>query len=64
MTFWYVAGSADSYLRLTDSDPDPSPNPAIFVSDLQDGNYINYKDKKSQEVKKNIINQGFLTIFA
>ncbi len=30
VTFWYGFGSADTYLWLTD------PDPAIFVSDLQD----------------------------
>jgi hypothetical protein len=33
VTFWYGSGSADPYLWLTEPDPDP----AIFVSDLQDG---------------------------
>ncbi len=28
MTFWYSSGSGD---------PDPTPDPAIFVSDLQEG---------------------------
>jgi hypothetical protein len=33
VTFWYGSGSAGpSYLWLTD------PDPAVFVSDLQDGN--------------------------
>jgi hypothetical protein len=38
MTFWYESGSADPYLWLMDPDPDlaPDPDPAIFVSDLQD----------------------------
>ncbi len=34
VTFWYGFGSADPYLWLTDSTPDP----AIFVSDLQEDN--------------------------
>ena len=51
----------DPHLWLTDPDSDPAADPAIFVSDLQDGNkkvfvlitlwryhrYINFKDKKS-----------------
>jgi len=36
MKFWYRSGSADPYLRLMD--PYPDPDPAIFVSDLQDVN--------------------------
>ncbi len=32
--FWYGSGSADQYLLLMDTDPDP----AIFVSDLQEIN--------------------------
>jgi|688.fasta_scaffold1119958_1 hypothetical protein len=28
---------ADPYLCLTNSNPDPTPDPAIFVSELQDG---------------------------
>jgi hypothetical protein len=37
VTFWYESGSADPYLPpLTDSDP--TLDPAIFVSDPQDGN--------------------------
>ncbi len=34
VTFWYGSGSADSRLWLMDPDPDP----AIFVTDLQDAN--------------------------
>jgi hypothetical protein len=38
VTFWYglCSGSVDPYHWLTD--PIPSPDPTIFVSDLQDGN--------------------------
>ncbi len=50
MTYWYGSGSADPYLWLTDLDSDPTPDPdptldldpnltpdpGIFVSDLQD----------------------------
>ncbi len=36
MKFWYesVSGSADPYICLMD--PDADPDPAVFVSDLQD----------------------------
>jgi hypothetical protein len=34
VTFWYGSGSADPCLWLMD----PSPDPAIFVIDLQDAN--------------------------
>ncbi len=30
------SGSSDPYLWLTDSSPDPAPDPALFVSDLQE----------------------------
>jgi hypothetical protein len=36
MTFWDGSGSADPYLLLMD--PDSDPDPAIFVSHLQDVN--------------------------
>ncbi len=36
MKFWYGFGSADPYIWLID--PDVDPDPAIFVSDLQDVN--------------------------
>jgi hypothetical protein len=36
VTFWYGLGSADPCLILLD--PDPVPDPAIFVTDLQDAN--------------------------
>jgi len=40
VTFWYGSGSVDPYLGLTD------PDPALFVSDLQDANkkyfFINF----------------------
>ncbi len=39
VTYWYRYGSGcdpDPYLWLTDSDADPAPDPALFVSDLQD----------------------------
>ncbi len=36
MKFWYGSVSADSYLLLMD--PDVDPDPAIFVSDLEDVN--------------------------
>ncbi len=36
VTFWYGSGSTDLYFWLEDSDPDPDP--AFFVSDLQDDN--------------------------
>ncbi len=36
VTFWYGSGSADLNLWFTDSDP--TSDPAIFFSDLQDGN--------------------------
>jgi hypothetical protein len=32
-------GSPDPYPWLTDLDSDPAPDPAIFISDLQDTNY-------------------------
>ncbi len=35
MKFWYGSGSSNTYLSLTD--PDRALDPAIFVSDLQDG---------------------------
>ncbi len=38
MTFWYGSGSADPYLRLTDPVPDLTSDPAVSVSDLQEGN--------------------------
>ncbi len=34
VTFWYGSESADPCLRQMD--PDPAPDPAIFVSELQD----------------------------
>ncbi len=39
VTFWYGSGSVDPYLWLPDlySDSDPAPDPATFVTDLQDG---------------------------
>jgi hypothetical protein len=42
VTFWYGSGSGDPYICLADPDPTPNPaqDPAIFVSDLQDGNKI------------------------
>ncbi len=36
--FWNGYGSVDPYLWLTDPDPSLDPDPAIFVTDLQDGN--------------------------
>ncbi len=40
MTFWYESGCgySDPFLCLTDLNPDadPAPDPALFVSDLQD----------------------------
>jgi hypothetical protein len=36
MKFWCGSGSSDPYLCLMD--PDADPDPAIFVSDLQDIN--------------------------
>ncbi len=72
MKFWY--GSADSYLWLMDSDPDP----AIFVSDLQDVNknsqFFSYcflkvhlhhfsKIKSHRKVTKQVGINVFLTIF-
>ncbi len=33
---------ADPYLLLTDPYPTPDPDPAIFVSDLQDGSLFAY----------------------
>jgi hypothetical protein len=38
VTFWYGSGSSDPYLSPTD--PDADPDPAQFVSDLQDTNHI------------------------
>ncbi len=52
VTFWYRSGSADLYLWLTD----PAPDPAIFVSDLQ--------DKKSYRSHKTVGIKVFLTNFA
>ncbi len=42
MTFSYGSGSADRYLWLTDPDPTPdsAPDPAIFVSDLQEKKFF------------------------
>ncbi len=37
-SFWYGSGSADLYLGLTD--PESDPDPAILVSDFQDGNFL------------------------
>ncbi len=36
VTFRYGSGSGDPYLWVMD--PNPAPDPAIFVSDVQDGN--------------------------
>ncbi len=36
MKFWYGSGSEDPNLGLMDPDPVADPDPAIFVSDLQD----------------------------
>ncbi len=61
MASWYGSGSADPYLRLTDSDPtpDPAPDPAILISDLQHGLLLFkatftsfFKDKSHEEVSK------------
>ncbi len=38
----YGSGSADPYLWLMDPDTDADPDPAIFVTDLQDINKIAY----------------------
>ncbi len=38
VTFWYGFGSSDPYLWLMDQNP--APDPALFVSDLQDANKI------------------------
>jgi hypothetical protein len=52
VTFWYGSGSADPKLLLMDSDP--ATDPAIVVSDLQDGKYLNHfsKIKNHKEVPK------------
>ncbi len=70
--FWYGSGSGDSYLWLLDTDP------AIFVSDLQDGNKIcffclllfegtvhlhNFPKIKFIKKSKNRRNQGFFFLF-
>jgi hypothetical protein len=73
MTFWYGSGSgsADPYLWLTD------PDPALFVSDLQDANlkyffgllliegtFISFfKDKKVTKKSQNSRYQGFSNYF-
>ncbi len=41
MKFWYRYGSGDPYRRLMDPDPDP----ALFVSDLQDINKFFFSSK-------------------
>ncbi len=69
VTFWYGSGSANPYLWLADSDPDP----AIFVSDLQDvfstyfclllfeATYTSFfKDKKSLKITKQLESRFFL----
>ncbi len=40
VTFWYHFGSADPYHWPTDSGSDPDPDPAFFVSDLQNKKYF------------------------
>jgi hypothetical protein len=74
MKFWYESGSADPYLRLMD--PDADPDPAIFVSDLQDVpifffayyflkvHFHNFSKKKSYRSHKTVGINVFLTIFA
>ncbi len=77
MTFWCGSrsgsGSADLCLWLMD--PDTDPDPAIFVTDLQDGHkkliffdkffllwryiYIIFKDKKVKKNSQSSRNQGF-----
>ncbi len=37
VTCWHGSGSSDPYLWLTDPDSDLAPDPAIFVSDFQNG---------------------------
>ncbi len=71
MKFWYGSRSADSYFWLMDPDPDP----AIFVSDLQDVNCLLlfegiftstsfFKHKKSYRSHKTVGINVFLLIFA
>jgi hypothetical protein len=43
MKFWYGSGPADPYLRLMDPDSDLDPDPAVFVSDLQDAKKYYFK---------------------
>jgi hypothetical protein len=38
VTFWYGSGSSNPYFWLMHPDDDPDPDPALFVSDLQDAN--------------------------
>jgi hypothetical protein len=55
VTFWYGSGSSDQYLRLTD------PDPALFVSGLQDANKklllieVHYANKKVLFIEGNYI---------
>jgi hypothetical protein len=74
MKFWYGSGSADPYLVTTVMDPDP----AIFISNLQDGNKKLFftkffclllfeatlsKNKSHKEVTKQLKSRFFFTIF-
>jgi hypothetical protein len=65
-TYCYGSVSADPYLWLTDPDsaPDAAPNPAIFVSDLQDGNKNYFSKIKSHKKSQKVGTNLFLTILA
>jgi hypothetical protein len=80
MTFWWGSGSgsADPYLWLMDLYPESDPDPAIFITDLQDANKKLILKKlfcillfegtftsffKNKKVKKKSQSQGFSYYF-